>query len=200
MNAHSLFLASSRPARQAVLPVPARSLTSVQAVMARSWCRIEQARFSRLQTGWDAHGLQACRLFLSVLLEHGHRRSCLHCLWRLPCYSGRAEWLRQAHNIHYWPRKFANPWLKKHTQVCFSPMLHIHLQLAGYPLRIVLSQAPKLVSPPISRSLSKSSPMVSLTSRGQESTILPGPLYTVRTGSRRWTAPPPPACERSKRR
>lgn len=54
----------------------------------------------------------------------------------------------------------------------------------------------QLVSPPISRASSKSSPRAGLTSRGQGSTILPG---GGRTRSRRQAAPPTTTCERSKR-
>lgn len=42
----------------------------------------------------------------------------------------------------FWPREFANLWLKKKKKVCFLLMLHVHLQLAGPLLHIVLVRHP----------------------------------------------------------
>ena len=50
----------------------------------------------------------------------------------------------------FWPRKFANLWLKKKKKkVCFLFMLHVHLQLVGPLLHIYHpSQTPKLAALP----------------------------------------------------
>lgn len=49
----------------------------------------------------------------------------------------------------FWPRKFANLWLKKKKKVCFLLMLHVHLQLVGPLLHIYHpSQTLKLAALP----------------------------------------------------